>query len=112
VICPNVGLYKHYNDPQALLDPVFNGRNILPANNSNWSQLNVPAINDAMAKAGRLDPGPARSRAWGRIDDMITEQAPAIPYLWDKIPTVEARDVRGVVNEYATSWDLTFSSLK
>jgi hypothetical protein len=43
---------------------------------------------------------------------MVTAQAPAIPYLWDKIPTVEAPDVRGVVNQYSTSWDLSFTSLQ
>ncbi len=112
VICPNVGFFKDFNDPQSLLDPVFNGKNIIPQNNSNWSQLNVPAINDAMAKAAVLPAGPARDKAWGEIDKMVTEQAPAIPYLWDKIPQVEASDVRGVVNEYSTSWDLDFTSLK
>ena len=71
-ICPNVGFFKDFNDPQALLDPVFNGKNILPANNSNWSQLNDPAINDAMAKAGAAAPGPERNKAWGEIDDMVT----------------------------------------
>ena len=112
VICPNVGFFKDFNDPQSLLDPVFNGDNILPQNNSNWSQLNDPAINAAMAKAGPLPAGAERAKAWGEIDDMVTKAAPAIPYLWDKIPTVQARDVRGVVNEYATSWDLSFTSLK
>jgi peptide/nickel transport system substrate-binding protein len=112
VICPNVGFFKDFNDPQSLLDPVFNGNNILAQNNSNWSQLNVPAINDAMAKAAVLPAGAARDKAWGAIDKMVTEQAPAIPYLWDKIPQVEAADVRGVVNEYSTSWDLNFTSLK
>jgi peptide/nickel transport system substrate-binding protein len=87
--------------------PVFNGKNILPQNNSNWTQLNVPAINDAMAKAALLPPAPSATRPWGKIDDMVTAQAPGIPYLWDKIPTVEAPDVRGVVNQYSTSWDLT-----
>jgi peptide/nickel transport system substrate-binding protein len=111
-ICPNVGFFKDFNDPQALLDPVFNGKNILPANNSNWSQLNDPAVNDAMARAATMDPGKARADAWGKIDDMVTRDAPAIPYLWDKIPTVESKDVRGVVNEYSTSWDLSFSSLR
>ncbi|MGZ4271650.1 MAG: hypothetical protein ACXVSX_20890 [Solirubrobacteraceae bacterium] len=48
----------------------------------------------------------------GRIDDMVTAQAPAIPYLWDKIPTIKAADVRGVTNPYTTAWDLTFTSLK
>jgi peptide/nickel transport system substrate-binding protein len=111
-ICPNVGWFKDFNDPQAMLDAVFNGKNILPQNNSNWTQLNVPAINEAMAKAALVPAGPARSKAWAKIDDMITAQAPGILYLWDKIPTVESANVRGVVNQYSTSWDLNFTSLK
>jgi peptide/nickel transport system substrate-binding protein len=111
-ICPNVGWFKDFNDPQAMLDAVFNGKNILPQNNSNWTQLNVPAINDAMAKAALVPAGPERSKAWAKIDDMITAQAPGIVYLWDKIPTVESSNVRGVVNQYSTSWDLDFTSLK
>jgi hypothetical protein len=43
---------------------------------------------------------------------MVTAQAPGIVYLWDKIPQVEAPNVRGVVNQYSTSWDLDFTSLK
>jgi peptide/nickel transport system substrate-binding protein len=112
VICPNVGFQKDFFDPQSLLDPVFNGKNILPANNANWSQLNVPAINEAMTKAGSLPAGGERDKAWGEIDKMVTEQAPAIPFIWDKVPTVESPNVRGVVNEYSTSWDLNFTSLK
>jgi peptide/nickel transport system substrate-binding protein len=111
-ICPNVGWVKDFNDPQAMLDPVFNGKNILPANNSNWSQLDDPGINAAMAKAAALDPGPERDRAWGEIDKLIVQQAPAVPWFWDKQPLVESKDVRGVANEYNTSWDLAFSSLK
>ncbi len=111
-ICPNVGWFKDFNDPQAVLDAVFNGKNIIPANNSNWTQLNVPAINDAMGKAALLPAGPERNKAWGAIDDMVTAQAPGIVYLWDKIPTVEAPNVRGVINQYSTSWDLNFTSLK
>jgi peptide/nickel transport system substrate-binding protein len=112
VICPNVGFQKDFFDPQSLLDPVFNGKNILAANNSNWSQLNVPAINEAMTKAAALPAGGERDKAWGEIDKMVTEQAPAIPFIWDKVPTVESPNVRGVVNEYSTSWDLNFTSLK
>ena len=91
---------------------MFNGKNILPQNNSNWTQLNVPSINNAMAKAALLPAGPERNKAWGNIDHMVTAQAPGIPYLWDKIPTVRVAYVRGVVNQYSTSWDLDFTSLK
>jgi peptide/nickel transport system substrate-binding protein len=111
-ICPNVGFFKDFNDPQGLLDPVFNGNNILQANNTNWTQLDDPALNDKMVKAALLPAGPEREKAWGEVDRMATDLAPGIPYLWDKIPTVEAADVRGVVNQYSTSWDLNFSSLK
>jgi peptide/nickel transport system substrate-binding protein len=111
-ICPNFSFTRDYNDPQGLLDPVFNGRNIAPANNANWSQLDDPALNRAMDAAARLPAGPARDRAWGEVDRMATEQAPGIPFLWDTVPTVEAADVRGVVNGYTTSWDLSFTSLK
>jgi peptide/nickel transport system substrate-binding protein len=111
-ICPNFSFTRDYNDPQGLLDPVFNGRNIMAANNANWSQLDDPRLNRAMDTAGRLPAGPARDRAWGEVDRMATEQAPGIPFLWDVVPTVEAADVRGVVNGYSTSWDLSFTSLK
>jgi peptide/nickel transport system substrate-binding protein len=111
-ICPNVGWNKDFYDPQAVLDAVFNGRNILQANNSNWTQLDVPALNDTMDKAALAPVGPERNKAWGEIDKMVTAQAPGIPFLWDKLPTVESADVRGVINQYSTSWDVSFTSLK
>jgi peptide/nickel transport system substrate-binding protein len=111
-VCPNFSFTRDYNDPQGLLDPVFNGRNIVPANNANWSQLDDPALNRAMDAAARLPAGGARNRAWGEVDRMATEQAPGIPFLWDTVPTVEAADVRGVVNGYSTGWDLSFTSLR
>jgi peptide/nickel transport system substrate-binding protein len=111
-ICPNFSFTRDYNDPQGLLDPVFNGRNIAPANNANWSQLDDPTLNRAMDAAARLPAGAARNRAWGAVDRMATGQAPGIPFLWDTVPTVEAADVRGVVNGYSTGWDLSFTSLK
>jgi peptide/nickel transport system substrate-binding protein len=111
-VCPNFSFTRDYNDPQGLLDPVFNGRNIVPANNANWSQLDDPALNRAMDAAAGLPAGGARNRAWGEVDRMATEQAPGIPFLWDTVPTVEAADVRGVVNGYSTGWDLSFTSLR
>jgi peptide/nickel transport system substrate-binding protein len=111
-ICPNVGFFKDFNDPQGLLDPVFNGKNILPQNNSNWSQINDPALNAQIAKAAKLPIGPERYKAWAEVDRMATALAPGIPFLWDKIPQVESANVRGVVNQYSTAWDLNFTSLK
>jgi hypothetical protein len=43
---------------------------------------------------------------------MVTEQAPALPIVWDKTATVFSKDVQGVVNEYSTTLDLNYTSLE
>jgi peptide/nickel transport system substrate-binding protein len=111
-ICPNVGWFKDFVDPQSMLDATFNGNNILEQGNVNWPQLNVPAINDAMKKASVVPIGKARNEAWAKINHQIAEQAPAIPYIWDKSATVGAKNVQLVVSGYSTAPDLNFTSLK
>jgi peptide/nickel transport system substrate-binding protein len=109
---PNVAWFKDFADPQAMLDATFNGNNILRQGNSNWPELDVPAINRAMTVAGAIAAGRARNKAWARINHMIAEQAPAIPWLWPKIANVHSGNVAGVVNGYYTTHDLNFTSLE
>lgn len=111
-ICPSVGWQKDFADPQTVLDPTFNGKNILPSNNSNWPQLDDPTINQAMDKAELLVDPQQRAQAWGKIDDMVTAQAPGVLWLWDKGPMVWSKNVNGVINKENASWDLSFTSLK
>jgi peptide/nickel transport system substrate-binding protein len=111
-ICPNYGWLKDFADGQTFLDPTFNGKNILPANNSNISQLNDPKINQAMRDAEVLTDPEERAKAWGAIDKLITAQAPVIPWNWDKQPVIRSADVNGVVNEFNAQWDLSFTSVK
>jgi peptide/nickel transport system substrate-binding protein len=95
-VCPNVGLVADFSDGQTLLDAAFNGEHIAPVNNSNWSELDDPAINAAMERAKRLGPPAERAKAWAEIDRQVTAQAPAIPWLWDNTPVLQSRDVHGV----------------
>jgi peptide/nickel transport system substrate-binding protein len=111
-ICPNVGWFKDFSDPQAMLDATFNGDNILQQGNVNWPQLDVPAINDAMKAASTTPVGPDRNKAWAKINRMIAEQAPALPYIWDKSASVGSKDVVQVINTYNTTHDLSYTSLK
>jgi peptide/nickel transport system substrate-binding protein len=111
-VCPNVGWFKDFSDAQTLLDPTFNGKNILPQGNSNWPQLDVPEINDAMAKAEVLTDPAERAKAWAEIDKMITEQAPVVSWVWDKQPLISAADVNAVASEFYNEWDLAWTSLK
>src|SRR5919197_4832202 len=89
-ICPSVGWLKDFPDPQTMLDPTFNGKNILPANNSNWPQLDVPAINKAMDNAETIIDPTARAKAWGQIDRDVTATAGPIPWQWDETVLVKS----------------------
>jgi peptide/nickel transport system substrate-binding protein len=111
-ICPSVGWFRDFADAQSMLDATFNGNNILQQGNVNWPELDVPAINAAMKAAAVTPIGPARNQAWAKIDHMIAEQAPAVPYLWDNIAAVQSKDVVGVVNGYYTTHDLNYTSIK
>jgi peptide/nickel transport system substrate-binding protein len=53
-VCPSVGWSLDFSDPQTLLDPTFNGENILPTGNSNWPELDVPEINRQIEDAKLL----------------------------------------------------------
>jgi peptide/nickel transport system substrate-binding protein len=111
-ICPNVGFFKDFVDPESFINPTFNGESILPANNTNWPQLDVPSINKAIDAAAIVPPGKQRDEAFGKIDDDITKLAPAVPWLWDKTPLIESKDVLGVADNYSTVWSLSYTSVK
>jgi peptide/nickel transport system substrate-binding protein len=111
-ICPNVGWFKDFADPQSMLDATFNGNNILQQGNVNWPQLDDQAINSAMKAASVVPVGKERNAAWAKINHQIAEQAPAIPYVWDKTASLISKNVQGVVNGYWTLVDLNYTSLK
>jgi peptide/nickel transport system substrate-binding protein len=111
-VCPNVGWFRDFADAQSMLDATFNGDNILEQGNVNWPELDVRAINSAMKAAAVTPVGAARNQAWAKINHMIAEQAPAIPYLWDNTANVQSKDVVGVVNGYYTTHDLNYTSIK
>jgi peptide/nickel transport system substrate-binding protein len=111
-LCPNVGWSKDFADAQTILDPTFNGENIIPQNNSNWPQLDDPKINSAMNKAKQLKEPAERAKAWADADKMITEQAPAVNWIWDKTPLIASGNVNAVASQYNTQWDVAWTSLK
>ena len=110
-ICPNVGWVRDFADGQAMLDPTFNGKNIYAQGNTNWSQLDVPALNRAI-DAAELLPADQRPAAWANVDRMIVDQAPAVPWIWDKTALIESANVNGVASQSNTLWELSFMSLK
>ena len=111
-VCPSWGWGQDFADPQTVLDPTFNGDSIIPAQSSNWSELDVPEIDDAI-EAAKLVVDPAeRAQAWARVNHDIMALAPSIPYMWDYQSAVVSPDVRGVQNGYTQTWDWNFTSLR
>ena len=111
-ICPSVGWLKDFADPETLLGPVFNGKNILDVGNSNFSQARQPRHEQAHGRRRSHQRPAERNTAWGEVDKAITEQAPSIPWLWDTQPMLISKNVAGVVNSANAAFDLTATSIK
>jgi peptide/nickel transport system substrate-binding protein len=111
-VCPSVGWSQDFADPQTMLDPTFNGENIIPSQNSNWPELDVPAINKEIDAAKLVVDPAARAKAWAKVNHDIMAQAPSIPYMWDYQAVVASPNVRGVQSGYSTTWDWDFTSIR
>src|SRR5207244_7299966 len=103
-ICPSVGWLKDFADPQTMLDPTFNGKNIVPTGNVNWPQLNDPKLNKAMDDAELVVDPAQRAKAWANIDTLVTATAAAIPWQWDKTVLVKSTNVKAVINKANAAW--------
>ena len=110
-ICGSAGWFKDFTDPESMLEQPFSGNQIYSTFNNNLSQLYVPSITAAMRKAATLT-GADRIRAWADIDRKVTAQAPGVPFLWDTATLIWSKDVNGIVNEYSSTVDFAFTSLK
>jgi peptide/nickel transport system substrate-binding protein len=111
-ICINYGWLPDFNDPQAMLDPTFNGANLVPVNNPNPALLDDKAVNAKLDEAkAATDPG-ERARLFGEADRLITESAAVIPWYWDKEPNIESSNVQGVIAQWNALFDLAYTSIK
>ncbi len=111
--CPAVGWIRDFSDPLSVLYATFYGPSIVPTNNSNWGQVNDPAINAAMQKAALVVDPTTRAQAWANVDKMLVDQAVAVPEEFDSQPNIESKNVHGVNQLWNEGgWDLSFTSLK
>ncbi len=107
-----VGFGPDSPDPYSMLVLPFDGRSIRPQGNLNISQLDDPQVNAAIDHATSLVDEQARLDAWAKVNELVLQQAPAIPYTWTKKALVASRDVNLVANAYSTLPDLSFTSVK
>jgi peptide/nickel transport system substrate-binding protein len=111
--CPTVGWIRDFADPLTTLYVTFYGPAIVPTNNSNWGQVNYPAINKAMVKAENTVNPTQATNEWANIDRMLVNEAVALPEDFDNQANIKSTDVAGVSDLWNVgSWDFMFTSLK
>jgi peptide/nickel transport system substrate-binding protein len=112
-ICPTLGWGADFFAAQSFVDPLFNGKNIVPSGNVNTAEVNDPQLNAKIDKAKQITDPDASAKAWGELDKEITGQAYFIPWLWDNNVGLQSKNMNGVSSKFNSgAYDWAFSSLK
>jgi peptide/nickel transport system substrate-binding protein len=112
-ICPTLGWGADFFSAQSFIDPLFNGKNIVPTGNVNSAQVNDPKLNAQIDKAKQITDPAASAKAWADLDKEVTDQSYFIAWLWDNNVGLESSNMKGVSNKFNSgAWDWSFSALK
>ena len=79
--------FEDYPHPNDFFNPLFSGESILPTNNSNFSQIDVPSLNKEIKRLGEEPLGPSQEKQYAGLDKAYMEQAPWAPYGSEKLST-------------------------
>jgi peptide/nickel transport system substrate-binding protein len=72
--------FEDYPHPNDFFQPLLAGESILPTNNTNFSQTDVPKLDARLAKLGEETLGPKQEREYAELDKEFMEEAPWVPY--------------------------------
>jgi peptide/nickel transport system substrate-binding protein len=112
-ICPNLGWGADFFAAQSFIDPLFNGKNIVPSGNVNSAEVNDPQLNAKIDKAKQITDPDDNAKAWADLDKEVTDQAYFIPWLWDNNVGLQSKNMNGVSSKFNSgAYDWVFSSVK
>jgi peptide/nickel transport system substrate-binding protein len=69
--------YPHPND---YFEPQLAGASIMPTNNTNWAQIDVPALNARISELAREELGPDQEAKYAALDKAYMREAPWAPF--------------------------------
>ncbi|HVL90620.1 MAG TPA: ABC transporter substrate-binding protein [Actinomycetota bacterium] len=111
-VLPNAAWCWLYPDAATVIPPLFDGRKIAPAGNTNFSLLNDPEVN-ALIDQALAARGKERADLWSRADRLIMDRVPVLPWLWERVPTlISPRVVNFQYLLPTTSLDLAVVAVK
>jgi peptide/nickel transport system substrate-binding protein len=72
--------FEDYPHPNDFFQPLLDGESIAPTNNTNWPQIDDPALNAKIAQLGSEQLGPGQEAEYAALDRSFMEEAPWAPY--------------------------------
>jgi peptide/nickel transport system substrate-binding protein len=112
-ICPTLGWGADFFSAQSFIDPLFNGKNIVPSGNVNTAQVNDPKLNKQIEDAKHVTDPEGLAKAWGDLDKEVTDQSYFVTYMWDNNVGLQSSNMNGVASLFNSgAYDWAFSSFK
>ena len=96
--------FEDYPHPNDFFQPLLSSESILPTNNGNLAQLNIPSLNKEIQRLGEEPLGPKQEKQYAGLDKSYMEQAPWAPYGSEKLSTF----VSSSINLGKVIWNPTF----
>jgi peptide/nickel transport system substrate-binding protein len=72
--------FQDYPHPNDFFQPLLSGQGILPTNNQNFANIDIPKFNNQIARLGQEQLGPKQEGEYAKLDRGYMEQAPWAPY--------------------------------
>lgn len=72
--------FQDYPHPNDFLQPLLSAESILPTNNGNFAEIDIPKFNKQIARLGQEQLGPKQEAEYAKLDKGYMEQAPWAPY--------------------------------
>ncbi|HEU4393059.1 MAG TPA: ABC transporter substrate-binding protein [Solirubrobacterales bacterium] len=106
--------FQDYPHPNDFFQPLLAGESILPTNNGNVAEIDVPELNEEIARLGEEQLGPEQEAAYAELDKKYMELAPWAPYGNRAVSTFvsDAVDLDKVIFNLTFGQDLTSFEFK
>jgi peptide/nickel transport system substrate-binding protein len=106
--------YQDYPNPNDFFQPLLSGESIAPIFNTNLAQIDVPKLNEKIARLGQEQLGPEQEAEYAELDREYMELAPWVPYGTNTVSTfVDSEiDLGKVIFNPTFGQDLTSFQLK
>jgi peptide/nickel transport system substrate-binding protein len=106
--------FADYPNPNDFFEPQLAAESIAPTNNTNLAEIDVPKLNEKIAKLGEEPLGPQQEGEYAELDKSYMEQAPWAPYGTRTVSTFvsSAIDLNKVIFNPTFGQDLTSFQFK